>query len=232
MKLKPIKPRKISDQVFDQLRELIFRGTLNPGDKIMTERELSMALNVSRTAVRDAIKKLVAMGLVTQIQGKGTFVHNANRGNLNLLKEAMGTEEATLHDLLEVRMGLECNSAAMAAVKASDNDILHLSASIEELKLNFKKDERGTRADISFHMALSFATGNPLQIYLMKQIHDILSTGINTLLTKLYEDKDNIKIIISQHEIILIAIKNRNEENAFNAMKKHIEFVMAFEGDI
>ncbi len=52
--IKPIKPKRISDQVFDQIRELIYRGTLKPGEKLMTERELAQAMNVSRTTIRDA----------------------------------------------------------------------------------------------------------------------------------------------------------------------------------
>jgi GntR family transcriptional repressor for pyruvate dehydrogenase complex len=66
--IKPIKPKRISDQVFDQIRELIYRGTLKPGEKLMTERELAQAMNVSRTTIRDAIQRLVTMGLITQKQ--------------------------------------------------------------------------------------------------------------------------------------------------------------------
>ncbi len=72
--LKPIKPKRISDQVFDQLRELIFRGTLKPGEKLMTERKLALAMKVSRTTIRDAIQRLAAMGLIVQKQGQGTVV--------------------------------------------------------------------------------------------------------------------------------------------------------------
>ena len=75
-KLKPIKPKRISDQVFDQLRELIFRGEFKTGEKILTERELAEAFGVSRTSVRDAINKLVVMGLLEQRQGQGTFVRS------------------------------------------------------------------------------------------------------------------------------------------------------------
>jgi GntR family transcriptional repressor for pyruvate dehydrogenase complex len=69
-KLKPIKPKRISDQVFDQLRELIFRGEFKAGEKILTERELAEAFGVSRTSVRDAINKLVVMGLLDQNRGR------------------------------------------------------------------------------------------------------------------------------------------------------------------
>ena len=76
IELKPIQPKRISDQVFDQLRELIFRGDYQPGQKIMTERELAEALNVSRNSVREAINKMVTLRFLEQRQGQGTFVRS------------------------------------------------------------------------------------------------------------------------------------------------------------
>ena len=73
IQLKPISPKRISDQVFDPLRELIFRGDYQPGQKIMTERELADALNVSRNSVREAINKLVTLRFLEQRQGQGNL---------------------------------------------------------------------------------------------------------------------------------------------------------------
>ncbi|MCP4114419.1 MAG: FadR family transcriptional regulator [Desulfobacteraceae bacterium] len=227
MKLKPIKPKRISDQVFDQVREFILRGTLKPGDKVMTERELAAAMNVSRTAVRDAIKKLVAQGLLEQKQGKGTFVCEPVRGG-SILEQLMDTEKATLPDLLEVRMGLECNAAAIAAQKATERDHRLIEESVAAMKNCLHGGCGGSEADVSFHMALSFATGNPLQVYLMKQIHNILSTGICAVLKKLHENPDNIRKIIRQHEEILASIKAGNAEKAYGDMREHIGFIIEF----
>jgi len=121
--LKPVKPRRISDQVFDQLKELIVRGQLKPGEQLMPERELAETLGVSRTTVRDAISKLVVMGYLEHRQGQGTFVRKPTLTNGNLLAEAMRFEDATLKDLLEFRKGLECNAAAVGAHRAMDDDI-------------------------------------------------------------------------------------------------------------
>ncbi|MEA2059068.1 MAG: GntR family transcriptional regulator [Thermodesulfobacteriota bacterium] len=63
--IKPIKPKRISDHVLDQILELIYRGKLKPGEKLMTEREMANAMNVSRMTIRDAIQRLVTMGLIT-----------------------------------------------------------------------------------------------------------------------------------------------------------------------
>ena len=225
---KPIKPKRISDQVFDQLRELIFRGEFKPGDQILPERDLAEALGVSRTSVRDAINKLVVMGLLEHRQGQGTFVRQPDTRDNHLLAAAMETQEASLEDLLEVRMGLECNAAALAAHRAIENDLHFLEKSIEEMREEVESGRLGTEADVSFHMAIAYATKNPLQVYIMKNFYDYLFIGIKENLAHLYEDPGNIKKIIHQHSQIYAAIKRHDPDQAFVAMRQHIEFVLDF----
>jgi GntR family transcriptional repressor for pyruvate dehydrogenase complex len=226
--LKPIKHKRISDQVFDQLRELIFRGELKPGEQLMPERELSEALNVSRTSVRDAISKLVVMGLLEHKQGQGTFVRSPNSLERHPLAVAMEARDATLQDLLEVRMGLECNAAALAAQRAVESDIHFLEKSLEEMKEEVKSGRLGTEADVSFHMAISYATKNPVQIHIMKDFYDFLFVGIKESLLHLYEKSEQIETILKQHTEIFRAIKNHDPEQAYRSMKRHITYVRDF----
>jgi GntR family transcriptional repressor for pyruvate dehydrogenase complex len=226
--LEPIKPKRISDQVFDQLRELIFRGELKPGDKVMPERELSAALNVSRTSVREAINKLVVMGLLEQKQGQGTFVRNLDPMENNPLAQALGAQNASLADLLEVRMGLECNAAFLAAQRAVEQDIHFLEKSLEEMKRETRMGRLGTEADVSFHMAICFATKNPVQVHIMKIFYDYLYMGIKENLQKLFEKPENIEIINEQHTEVFDSIRKHDPQQAFAAMKRHITFVLDF----
>ena len=226
--LKPIKPKKVSDQVFDQLRELIFRGEFKPGEQLMPERELAEALGVSRTSVRNAINRLVVMGLLEQKQGQGTFVREPEGRSKNPLTAAMQTQDATLEDLLELRMGIECNAASLAAMRAVDKDIHFLERSIAEMKEEVDSGRLGTEADVSFHMALAYATQNPLQVYLMRHLYDYLFVGIKENLAHLYEDKTNIDTILSQHTDIYMAVRAHDPDRAFRAMQKHIHFVLNF----
>jgi GntR family transcriptional repressor for pyruvate dehydrogenase complex len=230
-KLKPIKPKRISDQVFEQLRELIFRGEFKPGEKIMTERELSEAFDVSRTSVRDAINKLVVMGLLEQKQGQGTFVRFPGGRDHEFMAEAMRSQNASLLDLLEVRMGLECNSAALAAQRAVDRDIAFLEDSLQELNEDMAAGRLGASADTSFHMAIAYATHNPLQVYIMKRFYDFLFFGIEENLIKLYEESEQMKQISAQHQSIVDAIKSHNAHEAYLATKRHIEYVMQRVGE-
>jgi len=226
--LKPIKPKRISDQVFDQLKELIFRGEMKPGEQIMPERELSDALNVSRTSVRDAISKLVVMGLLEQRQGQGTFIRSMDSIQNNPLAVAMDAQDATLEDLLEVRMGLECNAAALAAQRAVESDIQFLQRSITDMHKEVASGELGTEADVSFHMAISYATKNPVQVDIMKSFYDFLFIGIKENLSHLYKEPGNIDKIVEQHKQIFTAIRDHDTKQAYLSMKRHIDFVLSF----
>ncbi len=226
--LKPIKPKRISDQVFDQLRDLIFRGKIKPGERLMPEREMAEAMNVSRATIRTAVQRLADMGLITQRQGQGTFVRSHDDNLQNPLAKAIEAQGISLETLLEVRLGLECNAAALAARRADENDISALTLSFKEMEKEQAYGRLGSQADSTFHMAIAYASKNPLHIMIMRDFYDYLFHGIRENLESLYQERENIHIILKQHEKILSAIQKREPEAAFNAMKDHIQFVVNF----
>ena len=230
--LKPIKPKSISDQVFEQLRDLVYRGELRPGDQVLPERDLSLALGVSRTTVRNAINKLVVLGLLEHKQGQGTFVRHPDTRTRHPLAEAlrMEMEGATFEDLLEVRMGLECNAAMLAGKRADEEDINHMIDCLEAMEEDFRQHGKNINPDVDadFHMAIAYATKNPVHIYVMKNFHDFLFVGIQENLRLLYEDAKNIEEVLAQHRKVFDAIQRRDPEMAFSAMKLHIRYVLLF----
>lgn len=226
--IKRIKPKRISDQVFDQIRELIFKGKLKPGEKLMTERELAKAMDVSRTTIRDAIQRLTAMGLIVQRQGQGTFVKSYDDNLESPLAKAIESQDTSIHDLLEVRMGLECNAASLAAQRADSSDIKALTQSLEEMRKEVSSGRLGTQGDISFHMAIAYAAKNPLHILIMRDFYDYLHHNIRENLESLYAIPGNTQIIMKQHQNIVTAITKRNSEDAYKAMQTHIQFVIDF----
>lgn len=229
MKLKPIKPKRISDQVFEQIRELIYKGEFKPGQQILPERELAVSMAVSRTSVRNAINKLVTMGLLEHRQGQGTFVSlpDARRGNP--LAAAMATEEATLDDLLEVRIGLECNAAMLAAQRATKNDIVSMERSLDEMVENLEATGKiSTESDAAFHMAVAFATKNPVLIHLMRNFYDFLFIGIKKNLAHMYQDQARLEDVLEHHQQVFNAIRGREPQEAFDAMSSHIRYVQKY----
>ena len=226
--LTPIKQKRVSDQVFEQIRELIYRGTLGPGSKLMTEREMAAAMGVSRTSVRDAIKRLAAAGLVVQKQGRGTFVLSRDPAETFLFNDSAASGTPSVKDLLEVRMGLECYAASLAAQRADSDDISAMDKSLADLEAAFASGRSGTGADVSFHMAVALAAKNPFHTVIINSFSNFLFHGNKALLHQVYDETENTGRILEQHGSILRQIKNRNPERAFEAMKAHILFLQAF----
>ncbi len=224
--LKPIRPKRMSDQVFEQLKDLIFRGHLKPGERLMTERELAQNLGVSRPTVREAIHKLVAVQLLEHRQGQGTFVNVPKaEADGNPLAAIINVQDVSLMDLLEVRAGLEGNAVALAARRATDEDVREIEKSVQDMAAAVGSGNLGSDADIAFHMAIAFATQNTVQIHIMKSLYDLLFYGIRENLQHLYTEPNNLDKVLQQHTDILNAIRQRNPDEAYAAMKRHISFV-------
>ena len=205
--LTPIKPKRISDLVFDQLRDLIFKGRIKPGEQLMTERELAENLNVSRPTVREAINRLVTLRLLEHRQGQGTFVvsPSAEKNSLGVPHD----QDVSLADLLEVRLGLECNAVMMAARRATEEDIRDMEKSLRDMESEIEAGGLGSDADVTFHMAIAYATKNMVHIHIMKSFYDLLFYGIKSSLQYLYTEPVTLEIIIRHHNDILNAVWDR-----------------------
>lgn len=228
IRLKPISPKRISDQVFEQLRDLILRGDYKPGEKIMPERELAEALNVSRNSVREAINKLVILRFLEQRQGQGTFVCSIDEAVKIPLATVMETQDASLIDLMEMRMGIECNTASLAAQRADVTDLVAMEEAIGEMEADTHAGGLGTAGDLAFHMAIATASKNPLLAYIMKNIADFLHVGLREIQRHLFEDPQNIVEILRQHKAIFEAIGNADADASYRIMQDHINFVIHF----
>ncbi len=224
--LTPIKPKRISDLVFEQLRDLIFKGRIKPGNRLMTERKLAESLGVSRPTVREAINRLVALRLIEHRQGQGTFVVSPAAENNPL--GVPHDQEVSLADLLEVRLGLECNAVMMAARRATEEDIRDMEKSLRDMETQIDAGALGSEADVTFHMAVAYATKNMVQIHIMKTFYDLLFFGIKSNLQYLYTEPATLEIIMRQHNSILEAVRNRDPDAAYSAMREHILFVLDF----
>ncbi|MCF8043452.1 MAG: FadR family transcriptional regulator [Desulfarculaceae bacterium] len=228
-RFKTVQPKKISDQVFEQLRDMIFRGQLKPLDQLPPERELAQQMGVSRPTVRNAVSRLVSLGLVEQRQGQGTFVaKHHDGGERNPLGLMVEGQTVSLTQLLEVRLGLECNSAVLAARRANDEDITLLEKSLAQMSDQIHKGGLGSSEDVYFHMRIAYASKNPLQVQLMKHFYDYMAAGIRENLQILYQDVVNVDLVHIQHEKVLAAIKAHDTHAAFDYMRSHINFVIDY----
>lgn len=224
--LKPVKHRNISDQVYEQLRDMIYRGDLGSGDRLMSERDMAALFKVGRPTVRNAVQRLIDQGLIETRRGVGTFVVDQGRAyEKRPLLQVLNNEAFTIADIQEVRMALETKSAELAARRATDEDICLIKKVMERMNEERIRDNISIETDVSFHMNIAYASKNIVQIHLMKSFYDVqiyaMSYSYSTVLRSLGIDN----LINAQHTRIFEAIYQHDPECARKAMELHITTV-------
>jgi DNA-binding GntR family transcriptional regulator len=196
----------LRDVVFNTLRQAILKGELNPGERLM-EIQLAQRLGVSRTPIREAIRKLELEGLVVMIPRKGA--------------EVAKITEKSMQDVLEVRRALEGLAIQLACGRITKEEIGNLEI---QGKKFVEAVETGdlvlmAEADEAFHAVIYNATQN-----------DRLISILNNLREQMYryrveyiKDTSIHPIILKEHEEIIRTVKKRDEEEAFHAICTHID---------
>ncbi|MFO1326563.1 MAG: FCD domain-containing protein [Rubrivivax sp.] len=156
----PAAPRSLAQRVVQELAGRIRGGALRPGQRLPTEAALMAEQGVSRTVVREALSQLQAAGLVHTRHGIGTFVlDGVDAAPLRLAPRRL----ATLQDvvaLLELRLGVETEAAALAAARRSDHGLAAMRAALDEFEAEVARGHDGAAADFRFHREIARATQN------------------------------------------------------------------------
>jgi GntR family transcriptional repressor for pyruvate dehydrogenase complex len=207
-----VKPKRLSDEIFDQIKGLIFQGKLGPGDRLPPERELADVFKVGRPCLREALNQLSAVGLVEARKKGGYFVRSLTEEMIDPLKAFIEGEMHNLLDFMEVRKMLDIWCAKEAIKKATEEDL-------QKIKIMM---ESGDHA--GFHIAIAEATHNVILHHLISNMHRLLS-GISFIKHR-RQDKRNSYAL--QHKKIWEALKHRDGEAAENAISEHIDQFIAY----
>lgn len=196
----------LRDIVFKALREAIITGELKPGERLM-EIKLANELGVSRTPVREAIRKLELEGLVIMTARKGAEVAPIN--------------EKDLMEVLEIRKtleGLACELAVSNATKENVEQFIEINKLIE---VAIKEDdiEEITKQDVAFHEAIYQITNNKRLIQMLHQLKE----HIFRYRFEYIKDMKNKQTIVEEHNAIILALKKNDQKNAKKEIEKHIE---------
>lgn len=222
----PIRPKKISEEIVLQIRDMIAQGDLKPGDRIPSERELAAMLGVSRPSVREAIMVLDAMGLVEARQGGGTYVRSLTEASLSdPLSQMVEADPRLLPALVEVRKGLESWSAYLAAQRADAQDLALLGELIDKMTRLAGKGAWDSDLDARFHYAIAAATHNTIQVHVLNTIHNLFYASLRMSLVDFNEREGDAGQLHRQHETIFQAIVAGDPEQARTAMLDHLSVV-------
>lgn len=223
MFLKPIKTKKIYEQIVDQIGKLVAEGQLKPGDRLPSERELVERFQVSRASIREAISALEMMGLIEVRSGEGTYIRQVNIDSVVApLAWMLFIEKDTDLELYEARKILEVQAAGLAAERADDDELSEMFEALEIMRMDLQIQRLGEDADHHFHYAIARATHNKILIRLMNTISDTLRKTLISSRSRLYEDANTPERLYQEHYSLYQAIKNHNVVEAKQLMLAHL----------
>jgi GntR family transcriptional regulator, transcriptional repressor for pyruvate dehydrogenase complex len=210
---------QLTQQVVEHVRGLIDRGELKPGDRLPPERELARTLKISRSTLRSGIGFLSAMGVLKSRHGAGTFVSTGPAALDSSSLSVLGSLHHFLPwQMFEARLVVESSIAALAAERATDEQIAELSEEVTEMYAALDDPQQYLVHDVRFHRTIARASGNP-----------ILGALMETIASNLYDNRrltvDNsldLKESAGMHREIYRAIRSHNPPAARKAMEDHL----------
>lgn len=210
-----------SEEVISQLREMIHRGELHPGDRLPPERDLAKLLGVSRPTLRAGIHSLAAVGILQSRQGAGTFVVKSDgppsldSSSLRLMASLHGFTSA---EMFEARQALEMSIASLAAERATSEQMTTLAEELTGMYASLDDPEQYLIHDMHFHQIVAAASGNRILTALMNMVAAILFDARRKTVHRSRDLKESAEM----HRRIYRTIRERNPEAARNAMREHL----------
>ncbi|QJU60617.1 FCD domain-containing protein [Sphingomonas sp. AP4-R1] len=229
-----IRPAKLADAIAEHVQQMILEGSLHPGERLLSERELSAKLDVSRPSLREALDKLIALGLLTtNAQGVAYVSEDIGRSLRDPLVMLMDVPEARF-DCLELRSVVEAEAAAFAADRATDVDRETIRACFEAMAAAHEDQnvDAIAKTDAEFHFSIYEASHNLMMLHFMRGIEGMLRSNVYLNRKNLYEHRTQKDSQLHEHEAIYTAIMARDADGARRAASLHMTTAMRTQRDI
>lgn len=228
MQLEPLDRAKTYELVVRQIKAEIFAGRLRPGDRLPGERQLSEQLQVSRPSVREALRILQAMEIVSSQPGTGArsgliISAEPSRALSDLLGIHVALSSYTVSDLMHVRLALECESVRRLATNSSTVDLGPLEQILDKLSSPGIDRQAFHDLDTEFHVALADSSGNQLLTDLMIAMRE----AVRRPMAKAFEQDEDWPVrqkeLAVEHAQIFKAIAAGKRDEVIDLMRSHIE---------
>jgi GntR family transcriptional repressor for pyruvate dehydrogenase complex len=208
---------RVTARLISEIKQQMLNGALTPGSKLPPERELAKRFGVNRGSLRQVLKVLEIMGVLSQRVGDGTYLNdNAEM----ILDEPVDflvlLDDLSQHELFETRLMVEPELAARAAERCTTEDLAALRKAIVAME-NCRTTMERLEADMAFHERVFRAAGNRICYLLFRVVHRTLLTSMEQLAARV-----DLERPLSYHREIYAAIYNRDPQTARRKMQEHI----------
>lgn len=223
VRIRPLARGSLVEQVIAEIRKQVAAGTLSDGQRLPTEADMARDLGISRPLLREALARLRSEGYVHTVSGIGSFVRVPTVDDLSTLfvrqLELPTMQEGLDADALyEARTTLESATVRLAAVRATDATVEELADFVARMRRFEGERAEYIAADVGFHVAIAYASGNPLYPVLLRPLVSLIVEGM-------FESHGTARATaggIAGHTQILNAIRHRRPAAAVRAMTQHL----------
>jgi DNA-binding FadR family transcriptional regulator len=218
---KKIERKVLSEAIAEQIEQAIFDGTFAVGTQLPAEQQLASQFGVSRNVVREAFKYLKERGLIHIQNGMGAYV---SQPTSNMTSTALGRylrmqdHHDIITDLYEVRRLIEGESARLAALRATQDDLEHLLACVQRMEQHNGNVKAWADADLDFHLSLARASGNSLFPVLLQPLVDHL----REVIIEGYVEPGAAERGLEAHRKVYQCVKAGDAEGAYRTILEHL----------
>ena len=226
---------RIFESILNYFKGALTDGTIKPGDRLLPERELAALFNVSRASLREVLKALEMLGLLSVIPGKGTFVLAPETNTLTgLMGMILTLRPAISKDIVEVRKMIECEAVRLSCSRASPEELSNIKSSLKKMRVISNKEKHGleaANADFEFHEGIIKATHNSFLIFMYGALETLVKhSHVERWTDSLRYIQNAVEVISTAHEEIYMAIVKGNESTAEELMRSHFELIASRHG--
>jgi DNA-binding FadR family transcriptional regulator len=226
--LKPVIPKRASDAISDQIKEMIYSGKLKPGDRLPSERELAVTLETGRMTVREALRMLEASGFVYIRKGAegGTFIKELDGSSMaESIADLIKVGNVSLQDLTEARVAIETTILDSIVPTISEEQLDLLWTNIEQCEsIHQNNHEDGRRVApqlVNFHLLLASFSKNALLRYFLQSMIEFSTNFIRQYAPEYSTSEDHV----NHHKAIFDTIKSRDIQRSKEVIKRHLNSV-------
>lgn len=219
------KTKKAYEIVMDHIKNQILDQELMIGQTLPPERELSEQLGVSRNSVREALKILSVVGVISSKQGAGNYVSCDFQGYLvDTLSMMFMLDQLDYDQINQIRLGLEMQAYALAVKYAGNDEILQMQEYVRRLDQSTDDDEK-TMLDKKIHFAIAKASRNILILNILNALSEVMDIFISDMRREILQTEKRKGMLQEAHKQMVECLLKRDVVNGQKAMEDHFDMI-------
>lgn len=226
VQLQPVQTKRASEEIYEQIRQLILDGEIKPGERLPSERKMMDMMHRSRPTIREAMRMLEREGYIKIHSGSsGAVVQEISVDNaVQSLETIMQLQQLNMENILEFRRMTESVAAKLAALRRTEADLGKMQEILEEAEQSVGDTGRFIDCDMRFHLAVAEASGNAMYTIMLQVCRNMIGEALTDVWDRgsRTESEERYQRILRVHKSVWQAIADREEETAFRNMESHL----------